>query len=61
MDFGLIQYSCFIFLNVEAFVKKKINLFIYLYAAAVALEKQSLRFALENMKTNSEVHNSSSK
>lgn len=60
MDLGLTQYSCFIFLNAEAFVKKKF-LFIYLYAAAVALEKQSLRFALESMKTNSEVCNSSSK
>lgn len=63
MDLGLTQYSCFNFLNAEAFVKnkKKIFLFIYLYAAAVALENQSLRFALESMKTNSEVYNSSSK
>lgn len=59
MDLGLTQYSCFIFLNTESLVRK--NLFIYLYAAAMALEKQSLWFALENMKTNSEVYNSSSK
>lgn len=61
MDLGLTQYSCFIFLKAESFVKKKRFLYIYLYAAAVALEKQSLWFALENMKTNSEVYNSSSK
>lgn len=60
MDLGLTQYSCFIFLNAES-KNPQTFLFIYFYAAAVALEKHSLWFALENMKTNSEVYNSSSK